>query len=340
MTFLDKRNLMNERDIMIPAERLWIPAFHRVHHENAIKEGGSQWIQWKLSFSVPYHEFEARMVALSERFLNNPMLEKRYYINNKFPVTFDDGYKDVLVCVELFEKLGNLQPIVFIPSNLLEDDESLLWFDYFYHVISQMHLDDLNTILGPDERVVKGSITSNSDIDENKVRLVVASGSLKNRLRNSTNSEQILLLNELATKFGLDIDPARLHKQLYLDAHDVRMLIEHGWMVGSHGKYHHRLTLLDNATQHREIRESIESILVVGGSPLLSFPDGKYNANVVENARKSGVSLCYALKEGNKEDPINTEREQYVFPRVLNGLDACHQSASHLEDTEEERRKM
>jgi peptidoglycan/xylan/chitin deacetylase (PgdA/CDA1 family) len=89
------------------------------------------------------------------------------------------------------------------------------------------------------------------------------------------------------------------------------MLADAGWEVGSHTRSHPRLTWLDDAGLHDELRRSRETCERRLSRPCLTlaYPYGDHDGRVVAAARAAGYEAACTLPEQfNGDDPLRTPR--------------------------------
>ncbi|GAF69694.1 unnamed protein product, partial [marine sediment metagenome] len=81
----------------------------------------------------------------------------------------------------------------------------------------------------------------------------------------------------------------------YLQKKDLRRLIKKGWMVGSHSHHHYNLTQQKTTILEKELLDSLQNILEVGGRAWLAYPDGRWNLEVKNVSRKVGYKRLFTL---------------------------------------------
>lgn len=73
-----------------------------------------------------------------------------------------------------------------------------------------------------------------------------------------------------------------------LTRHDLKFLLQHGWLIESHSYSHEKLTRIPGDTLEREIEKSGVALEKVLGKKIesIAYPKGRYNANVMLTAQK------------------------------------------------------
>ena len=251
-----------------------IPCVHRIHEHSCSKLDDAHLLQKRLGFS------------LSDKILKEKLLKlvKKNEKSEKILVTFDDGYKDVLIMEQFFDNNCNFQPVIFYPTSLFENKPS--WFDIFYSNIAKMETKEINEILQK-----RGYNINNIQ------KMIDAINILKEDIRNQLPIDQE---NNLIDLFGKNIN--KNLNNIYLKRKDLRRLIKKGWVVGSHSKYHYNLTKEKSETLEMELSDSLHSILDIGGRAWLAYPDGRWNPKLKKIAQFVGFKALFALDKTSYSD--------------------------------------
>ena len=104
-------------------------------------------------------------------------------------------------------------------------------------------------------------------------------------------------------------------RRLYLDRSDIRSVDPTLFRFGSHGVRHVDLTGLDNASMHRELRDSRETLENLTAEPIdmLALPFGRFDDRVIVSARQAGYRALLSLEER----PCLSKSVSAVLPRYI-----------------------
>lgn len=245
-----------------------IPCIHRIHAHIFSKLDDAHLLQKKLGFSINDKKLKEKLLEMSEKIRSR----------ERMLVTFDDGYIDALLMEQFFDDNPSFQPVIFYPTILFENKP--LWFDIFYSNLAKMETEEVNEILRT------RSLYANSDRQQRSVAL----NKLKEEFRNKLPEKQEDALSDIfGKKININFD------NFYLQKKDLRRLIKKGWMVGSHSHHHYNLTQQKTTILEKELLDSLQNILEVGGRAWLAYPDGRWNPEVKNISRKVGYKRLFTL---------------------------------------------
>lgn len=222
--------------------------------------------------------------------------EERTLGNGERPraaITFDDGYRDVVVhALPTCQALGIIGT-VFPVCGHQAASQPKLWFDELYLILQAAF-----ERLGNDARVAHLSLNE-------WVR-----GEVKQRLQASTPEMRSVILRELAR----ELDVGLASDSLYLLDGELEQLARSGWSVGGHGVTHSRLTMLSDNAVADEVRASLQFARSLDADePLLAYPDGAVDARVLEIVRVLGVRWAFTVEPM----VVRPEVESLSIPRFL-----------------------
>ena len=189
-------------------------------------------------------------------------------------VTFDDGWVDSVQFVDLFKSLNKLQPVLFLTINQLKGDTSLLPLPRLY-AWCESHSLDISSI--PTLGITREELKS---LPENSQHAVLDSLNIPR----VTNSSEILQSEEIA------------------------ILIDAGWVIGSHAHDHHDLRFDDLNELEKGLREALDETTNAGGTPWLAWPEGRCSVELCEIASKVGFTRQFSL---------NVEAGIIEFPSLI-----------------------
>lgn len=258
-----------------------VPCIHRIYQDsNPVIE-----MQSRIDMAMHIERLKKKLILLEKSVIEENHAKQQ---QRKGLVTFDDSYKDVLMLRDFFNDHLYLQPVLFISSSFISEETPWNWFDIYYHLLSNSNI--------------------NGSFRHTSVQKLVKS-SEKDNLRRMQWKSQFDYLMKLTVERGMEFP---VLSGLYLTMDDIKSLVDSGWYIGSHGHYHHNLTLLEEDELEEELQQSIEIILKAGGLPWLAYPDGKWNEMVIEKALCAGFTRMFTIdNELDKGLPQHVERTMW-----------------------------
>ena len=239
-----------------------VPALHRIYVGSA---KGVQKIHKKYGMSIELNDLKTRLKKLNETV---GIWNKKYYTNSVCLVTFDDGWKDVLLLEDIFSQLSNLCPVLFLGENHFSKNIKPLPLQRFYEYCSKNNIDP-----------------------EDRKKIGISRGELKDL----SEKEQ----HEFLDNIGIS---EMLNPEWLLNESDIKKLKESGWVVASHGFSH------ENLGKHEDLKKSIEILVEKiekrTHMPWLAWPEGRWTKESLILARESGIHLQFGLKEEPHEEPL------------------------------------
>jgi peptidoglycan/xylan/chitin deacetylase (PgdA/CDA1 family) len=204
-------------------------------------------------------------------------------------ITFDDGYRDVLLNAAPILTKYELPATVFLATGYVGRGENQ-WIDELYTLFSRRRRDQL---------VVDGrSWTLSTPSERDKVY-----HQLGRRLIVSSLAERGELLEHLARQ----LDPESTAPRLTLTWGEVRELrrVAPTIAIGAHTRDHLDLTTLDPAQAKDEIEDAIDSIEHhLGETPRhMSYPYGRWNEDVRQSVIDTGLQSCCAASPTDRVHP-------------------------------------
>jgi SAM-dependent methyltransferase len=233
-----------------------VPCLHRIHSSTP---QGAHEIQTSIGMSLPLENVVGRLNKLSDNIttLNNHRKENRRAL-----VTFDDGWRDVLLLRETFSSLPNLQPVLFIPSHQLRGVLRQLPLTCLYAYCAEHGIDPNNPSLGEIER---------------------------STLKSVSEQEQYARLRDA----GIDID---LSTDDLLTMDDIESLSSEGWLICSHGPDHSDLRKASFESIKSSFAEDVAFLLRKGWAPWFAWPEGKCSGALADTLHEFGFTFQFGLK--------------------------------------------
>ncbi len=141
-------------------------------------------------------------------------------------------------------------------------------------------------------------------------------GAPKAALLAATPEHQRLMLDALADSVRCAL-PSDLAKHLYRRPAEWASLVAQGMRVGVHSVQHPDLTGLDDRALAIEVRESVATVADLCAPVTFACPDGAFDARVIEQAPRAGVSSAVTCEPGvvrRGSDPMCLPRRFVATP--------------------------
>jgi len=186
-----------------------VPTIHRIHQNEA---HGSHSVHLQHGMSIQFESLVGRLEELNDA-------AKTWDDECLAMVSFDDGWADVLLLEETFDRLTNLKPVLFIPESLFSEEVHPLPLQRLYQHLSE-HEENWEGI--------------------------------RSEIKSLTEEEAHSRLDELGVSRMLN--PAWL-----LNLGEISRLSSKGWVIASHGHQHEDLTKGSNLLESLErLADTIE----------------------------------------------------------------------------------
>ncbi len=205
-------------------------------------------------------------------------------------LTFDDGYREHLDIVTPLLTERGMTGTFYVATGLHGGQHRVGVVDAWYWLLDHAQRPAAACPL-PDGTTYDGRV----DTIEGKRAWVM--GPAKAALLAATGPDQAAMLDCLAEMLGCS-PPEDLAARLYMRQDEWAVPAASGMSVGAHSVTHPRLTQLDDVTLADEIGRSVEAIRQVEARVAFAYPDGAYDARIVEAARRAGVSSAVTCVEG------------------------------------------
>lgn len=117
----------------------------------------------------------------------------------------------------------------------------------------------------------------------------------------------------------------------FMDANQLRDLVQRGHAVHSHSRNHPRLSSLTTADIDDELLGSkIDLETIVGRSVTqFSIPGGAYDERVIDAARRAGYQAVFNSVEGYNEDGADTFLRRRFTPRAFSDVAMLREICEH-----------
>jgi len=254
---------------------------------------------------ISQNYFEKQIAFFKENF--NVVSLAEYYQQNfakdrlTVSITFDDGYANNLkYALPVLEKYN--VPATFFITAISNSPFDILWADHL----------DLATKKGPDK------ITINNEQFRKKrgEYYAVKSGKkLKILCKERDLDFKLGMMNALSGDFKLDGVLSDYWRQL--SRQEIRLLAQSPLVtIGSHGYYHNCLANIpfEDACFELEKSKSYLEDLIQREVKSIGYPDGSYNREIVNHAKKLGFKYQLAVEYLFEEDKYDESlQERFVI---------------------------
>jgi peptidoglycan/xylan/chitin deacetylase (PgdA/CDA1 family) len=268
----------------VPADRLLIMIYHRVHPEPDPLFPGEPTAEsfgWQMELLARF----ARPVGLAEgvRRLCEGTLPPR-----AVAVTFDDGYADNSSIAAPILRAAGVPATFFVATAFL--DEGRMWNDTVIESVRRAR----GPMLDVRELGIEGPLSVRDMRDRREAARMILT-SIKHR----PQEERERTAQQIADLVG-----SSLPKHLMMSSDEVRRLAESGMTIGAHTVTHPILRVLARERAYSEIRDSKCFLERLTGQPvtLFAYPNGRrgddYAEEHVEIVRQLGFEAAVSTDRG------------------------------------------
>jgi hypothetical protein len=218
---------------------------------------------------VPHSYHELGMTISIESLLNKLRdLDSKNVVNDQRSfVTFDDGWKDVLLIPDgFFKQHETLTPVIFLTDDQLLGNKTAMPLHRLYRWM--------------EEEKIPMTQLSNFAIQ-------------RTELKNLRQQKQHEVLSKTL--------PPIIRDEAYLEMSAVEMLMAQGWLFASHGPEHSDLRQLDDETLCQMLTTSLALLTTNGMRPWLAWPEGRWDNRVHNIAKSLGFEKQFGLFEEERK---------------------------------------
>ncbi|HEY4505502.1 MAG TPA: polysaccharide deacetylase family protein [Candidatus Paceibacterota bacterium] len=249
------------------SQKLFCVGYHSIY-DSKNKEKLWQDLYWNIS--LPVENFEEQLLFMKKNghsFIHFSDLGRSDIKKLRKPtiVFFDDGFKDVLVNALPILKKYKIPATVFITTGLVEKTH-FLW-----------------TLLM--RRMLKGKVVK-AEAEKKILEMKKLSG-----------KEREKKIHKMRGEYGFKRNN---ETPVFLDWKDVKLLVDHGVEIGSHGVSHEKMTELSELELFNELSASKAMLKGKIGEKVqsVSYPYGRYNEKVENMATSCGYSYGVTTTSG------------------------------------------
>jgi peptidoglycan/xylan/chitin deacetylase (PgdA/CDA1 family) len=261
---------------------------------------------WSINCISP-ESFERHLVYFSRNYNILSLEELVHNIKNEHSlprkgvvITFDDGYRDNYVYAYPILKKYNVPATIFLTTGHIGTG-NLFWWDKINYAIYHTTADQINL---PE----LGKYRTDS-----RAARAHAMSSVVKKLKKFPDDRKQLLIGNLLDISGVQISSS-LGKELILSWDEIRKMGKGGIVFGSHSVTHAILSNMLPDEAKKQIRQSKEDIEENTGQEVFAFsyPNGDFNAQLVELVRESGFTCAVSVNPGKlisaKDDVFKLSR--------------------------------
>ncbi len=252
------------------SKRVFCIGYHSVWSEKS-KEEFSQKLYWNISVSSG--DFEKQIIFLKNNghsFIHFSDLKNSNVRNKRKPtvIFFDDGFRDVIENVLPILKKYNIPATIFITTGLIDRTHFLWTIAVRYFLYKQG--------TGPSEI-------------ESKIK----------ELKKLAISEREEKISKMFKGGNFVSNPGDFN--VFLSWPEIKMLSENNFEIGSHATSHQKLTELSEEELKTELWDSKKTLKEKTGKSIeiISYPYGRHNTKVIEEAQKAGYTLGLSTLAGS-----------------------------------------
>jgi peptidoglycan/xylan/chitin deacetylase (PgdA/CDA1 family) len=245
--------------------------------------------EWSLESLSP-ESFEKQMKYFAQNYeiLSLDQLVESIKAGKSFPekavvITFDDGYKDNYLYAYPVLRKYNLPATIFITTGYIGGSEPF-WWDKVAYIIAKTSIKELDLKDLGDYSIL-------SKIDKTRANLIIC-----DKLKKLPDIKRISVIEKLLGICQVDI-PYDLGKNLILSWKEIEEMDNTGIAFGAHSVNHPILTNMPLEKSKIEIVQSKKDIEEKLGKKVtaFSYPNGNFNAEIVELIRKSGFTCAVSV---------------------------------------------
>jgi len=288
--------------------------YHRVSPE---KDGWSH-------ESLSPESFEIQMEYLSRNYKILSLDGLVDFVKSRKPpqekavvITFDDGYEDNYLYAYPILRKYHIPATIFLVTGHI-DTGDLFWWDKVGYIIQHATINELN--LG-----VLGDYSLKSEGDRHRATFIITE-----RLKNLWEDRKSVLIKKMLDACHVEIPPD-LGKKLILSWKEVKEMANGGVTFGAHSVNHYVLVNVPLEQAKNEVSQSKRDIEERLGKEVsaFSYPNGDYNADIVELVKASGYVCAVSMWPGGlislkdcvyQLNRIRARENFYKFKATLCGL--------------------
>lgn len=254
-------------------------------------------------------EIEIRYLCKVAEILPLEWLVNRLYLGESIPqravcITFDDGYKHNYTTAYPILRKYNAPATIFLTTGCIGGPNIFWW--------SKVNFAIWNTIATEFEVAGLKHYYLRSSADRRHTAIEI-----NHYLMKLPTKGRDLLLERLLKVLRVEL-PDNIGEQVTLSWDEVLKMSQNGISFGAHTVTHPILTRLPSEEAREEICNSKKNVEERLGKPctLFAYPDGDFNAEIVELVRESGFT---AAVTGSPKLLNNKRNDLLLLPRISAG---------------------
>ena len=264
---------------------------------------------------------------ISQKELEEKIKNKKYDNNNYCLLTFDDGLKEQMNALELFNKKG-IPGLFYVTTNSIRN-ETVVDVHKLHYIRSKMNDKDIYNFIYQmiDSSIIQYPNNINDLYRYDTVETKKLKYLLNFILEPALKKEIIDKLSETL------IDETKLSKKLYMDQRDIRKIADFGYL-GTHSDLHLPLATLNANAIKKDIQDSLDFLEKECGTAnisSISYPYGgpkSVSQNVIDIAKEFNFTFGLTMFRG-----INTIKD-FDNPLMLKRVDTNDAPGGKFNNTE------
>ncbi len=266
---------------------------------------------WSLgSLSPANFEMQMKYFAQNYELLSLDNLVQFIKSGEPFPknaivVTFDDGYKDNYLYAYPILRKYKIPATIFLTTGYIGASE-LFWWDKVAYIIEN------NTSIKKLNLNGLGSYSLQSELEKTKVKSIICE-----KLKKMPDNQRISIIQKLINICKVEIPPD-LGEKYFLSWSEIKEMDNAGITFGAHSVNHPILINMPLELAKNEIIQSKKDIEEKLGKQItaFSYPNGNFNAEVVELVRKSGFVCAVSVHPGMPPKLVSPKDSVYNLSRI------------------------
>ena len=266
---------------------------------------------WSLAPLSP-ESFETQMKYFAQNYevLSLDRLVQYATSGKSFPekavvVTLDDGYKDNYLYAYPILRKYNIPATIFLTTGYIGASELFWWDKVAYIIESNISIKKLNLN-------DFGIYSLQSELEKTQVKSIICE-----KLKKLSDNKRKSIIEKLLDICQVEI-PRDLGKKLFLSWKEVKEMDNAGVTFGAHSVNHPILINMPLEQSKNEIVQSKKDIEEKLGKKVtaFSYPNGNFNAEIVELVRKSGFTCAVSVYPGMPPKLITPKDSVYHLSRI------------------------
>jgi len=234
---------------------------------------------------------------LSGEELSDIIRNKKPFPDNSCLITFDDGWRDNYTNAYPILKKYKIPAIIFISTDFIST-YNIFWHEQLQELLKNIPANTINKELdkllsdwpGDIRKLISEALKQPNSKRQLKISELISTLKL-------VDPEKI---DELIIKLSKIYNQKLIDESLMLSWNEINEMSQNNICFGSHTKSHAILTQVSHNSVIKELKESKDIIENKLGKQVhyLSYPNGNYNKDILNVAKKNGYLAGFTCKTG------------------------------------------